>query len=280
MRTKLTNVKNKSKDRYSRSSRATKVLIPAVAVVAVLGVGGVAVASGVGSSDDLSGSTRDRAAEAALAEVGEGKVTDAETEDGGKYYEVEVTREDGTEVEVRLDKEFTVLDTEVDGPDDADDSDDSEDSDDADDRALTAEEAQQAGAAGLKAVPGAVTEIEASDRRIDGTQAGYQVEIVTENGTEWDVWLDDSFAVLGKEQDRTAGDDADPDDRVLGVAEAGRASAAGLEAVPGTVLGVEASDDRVDGSQAAYELDIVATDGAQWEVKLDQDFGVLVKQLD
>ncbi len=75
----------------------------------------------------------DQAEAAALTHVGNGQVTDLEADDG--YYEVEVRRDDGTEVDLYLDAAFAVVHEEEDGPDGPDDDlDDLDDRDDRDDR--------------------------------------------------------------------------------------------------------------------------------------------------
>ena len=86
----------------------------AVTVVAALAVGGVAIAGAAGGDDDasdqaISGQALDRASAAALAETGGGKVTETEVGDEEGAYEVEVTRPDGSQVDVHLDKDFNVL---------------------------------------------------------------------------------------------------------------------------------------------------------------------------
>ena len=55
---------------------------------------------------------RQTATDAALAETGEGTVTDVEIDDGG--YDVEVRLADGTEIDVDLDADFAVVRTEQD----------------------------------------------------------------------------------------------------------------------------------------------------------------------
>ena len=210
-----------------------KVLIPGIAALAALGIGGVALAND--GDDDLGGRTRDRAAQAALDHVGEGRVTDAERgdDDDPEAYEVEVTRDDDTEVDVRLDRDLSVLSTDDDRDearddrydddrddrDDRDDSDDRDDRDDgdrdrddrddrddrrpdADDRALSPQERERAAAAARAAVPGTVTDVEASDDRVSGGTAAYEVEIIAADGTEWDLWLGNDLTVLAKRQDR------------------------------------------------------------------------------
>lgn len=85
-----------------------KVIIGALVASAVIALGaGVGLAAGGDDGEPLTGSTYDRAKAAALAEVGEGAVTEAEREEGGGY-EVEVQRDDGTEVEVQLNVSFEV----------------------------------------------------------------------------------------------------------------------------------------------------------------------------
>jgi hypothetical protein len=85
-----------------------KVIIGALVALAVIALGaGVGLAAGGDDGKPLSGSTYDRAVDAALAEVGGGTVTEAEREEGGGY-EVEVQRDDGSEVEVQLDDTFEV----------------------------------------------------------------------------------------------------------------------------------------------------------------------------
>lgn len=62
-----------------------------------------------GPDQPITGSALDQAAAAALAYVGEGRVTDTEVGDEEGYYEVEVTLDDGTQVDVHLDENFQVI---------------------------------------------------------------------------------------------------------------------------------------------------------------------------
>ena len=62
------------------------------------------------------------ASAAALAYIGEGRVTDSELGDEEGYYEIEITLNNGNQVDVHLDKNFNVLSTEWE--DDNDDEDD------------------------------------------------------------------------------------------------------------------------------------------------------------
>jgi uncharacterized membrane protein YkoI len=76
----------------------------AVVAVAALGAGGAAIATAASG----------RASSAALSETGGGKVTATEVGDEESYYEVEVTRSDGSQVDVQLDRDFQVVGSEGD----------------------------------------------------------------------------------------------------------------------------------------------------------------------
>ena len=56
------------------------------------------------------GTDVEKARRAALEEVN-GRVTGTEVGDEGGYYEVEITRDDGSQVDVHLDRNLNVLDT-------------------------------------------------------------------------------------------------------------------------------------------------------------------------
>ena len=65
-----------------------------------------------GSGQPLSAADRDRAGQAALANVGQGRIGDVEREnEGGAAYEAEVILQDGSEVDVELGADFQVLRT-------------------------------------------------------------------------------------------------------------------------------------------------------------------------
>jgi uncharacterized membrane protein YkoI len=107
-------------------TRRTKHLAAAVAVVAVAaGVGAAAVAAGSGDDDEapITGAALERATRAALAHTGQGRVTETEVGDEDSYYEVEVTLDDGSQVDVQLDENFEVVDATPDS-DETDDADD------------------------------------------------------------------------------------------------------------------------------------------------------------
>lgn len=61
------------------------------------------------SDKPITGTALTRASDAALEYIGEGRVTETEAADEQGIYEVEITRDDGTQVDVHLDSDFTVL---------------------------------------------------------------------------------------------------------------------------------------------------------------------------
>ena len=95
-----------------------KKLIGIVGAVALLGIigGGVAVATGVADDTDepITGEAYELATEAALDHTGGGRVTGTEVGDEESYYEVEVTLDDGSQIDVQLDEDFKVVGDEVD----------------------------------------------------------------------------------------------------------------------------------------------------------------------
>jgi uncharacterized membrane protein YkoI len=116
-----------------------KGVLAAVAAVTALGVGGAAIAGAAGSDSSstpqpaqpeqsepadgpegndsqapIGGSALDKASAAALADT-PGQVTETEVGDEESYYEVEVTRDDGSQVDVQLDRDFNVVGSEADG---------------------------------------------------------------------------------------------------------------------------------------------------------------------
>ena len=63
----------------------------------------------------------DKASAAALEHTGEGHVTETEVGDEESYYEVEVTLDDGSQVDVQLDEQFNVVGGEADDDSSEDD---------------------------------------------------------------------------------------------------------------------------------------------------------------
>jgi uncharacterized membrane protein YkoI len=185
--------------------KKTVLIGSAIAAVLVLGGTGVAVAvtEPFDNDDQLTGSTLERASKAALDEVGEGKVTDSELEDG--IYEIEVTLDNGRDVDVTLDDAFSVLSVDRDDADDdtrgsgSDDGTDDQGSGDqgTDDAPLTDDERSKAEAAALAAVAGTVTDIDRSD---DADHA-FEVDVTRADGTQAEVELDASFGVVRIDED-------------------------------------------------------------------------------
>ena len=102
----------------------------AVATALALGGGGAAIAAqqeqvptnGAGSSEQATGPDIEKAKSIALDHTNGGRVSGTEVGDEEGYYEIEVTREDGSQLDVHLDRELNVLGTldDHEGPDDKD----------------------------------------------------------------------------------------------------------------------------------------------------------------
>lgn len=105
-----------------------RLVLFAVLALAVAGLAaGIAVASTAGSAggdDDegtdvpITGAALDQASASALAHTGGGRVTETEVGDEESLYEVEVTLDDGSQLDVQLDEGFNVVGTEAEGPND------------------------------------------------------------------------------------------------------------------------------------------------------------------
>ena len=96
-----------------------KVTVVAGAAAIVAAGAGVAAAGGASDSTEgpdvaITGAALQKAGDAALAETGGGRVTGTEVGDEESYYEVEVTRADGSQVDVQLDKSFAVVSSQTD----------------------------------------------------------------------------------------------------------------------------------------------------------------------
>jgi uncharacterized membrane protein YkoI len=105
------------------SSRLTKILA-GTAALGAFALGGAALAGATGGDDsdgadqELTGATLERASVAALRATGGGTVNETERDsENGAVYEVEVTKPDGSTVDVRLDESFGVIAIEGDGED-------------------------------------------------------------------------------------------------------------------------------------------------------------------
>jgi hypothetical protein len=106
-------------------NRRTKWIAAGAGALLLAGAGtGIAVAAGGGDDAEapITGDALRRASAAALEHTGGGRVTETEVGDEEGYYEVEVTLDDGRQVDVHLDRDFNVLDASADREgDDADD---------------------------------------------------------------------------------------------------------------------------------------------------------------
>ena len=104
--------------------RNRRILTAAVAALVAVGIGGTTAAIAGGDSEQpITGDALTRASAAALAHTGGGRVTDTEVGDEDSYYEVEVTRPDGRQVDVQLDRNFAVVGSSADEPSDDGDPD-------------------------------------------------------------------------------------------------------------------------------------------------------------
>jgi hypothetical protein len=110
---------------------AGSVAVVLVAVVAITLTTTDIASSGEDDTDTetgpITGEELERASEAALAHTGEGRVTETEVGDEESYYEVEVTLDDGSQVDVQLDEDFNFVSSEGDSDEGEDDDDDDDD---------------------------------------------------------------------------------------------------------------------------------------------------------
>jgi hypothetical protein len=93
----------------SRISRRTVAIAAAAVALPAVVVGLSAAASGVEVDTPITGGALAQASDAALAEMGGGTVTGTEVGDEDSYYEVEVTLDDGSQVDVQLDESFALV---------------------------------------------------------------------------------------------------------------------------------------------------------------------------
>ena len=99
-------------------ARMTKLAVAAASGVAAAAASiGIAVAN-AGDDDEterpISGDALQKASDAALEHTSGGRVTGTEVGDEESLYEVEVTLDDGRQVDVQLDESFAVVGTEGD----------------------------------------------------------------------------------------------------------------------------------------------------------------------
>ena len=90
-------------------------LIAAIAALVLVGAVGAGIAKAVSGSDEtVSGPAATKAAAAAVKAAGGGKALEVELQDDAGVYEVEVRREDGSQIEVHLDAQFQSVGTAAD----------------------------------------------------------------------------------------------------------------------------------------------------------------------
>jgi shikimate 5-dehydrogenase len=100
-------------------NKRLKVALITGGAIAAIGGGGAAIAAATGAADDgngtpITGSALDKASKVALEQTGGGQVTATEIRDEEGYYEVEVKKTDGSEVDVHLDRHFNMIDSSAD----------------------------------------------------------------------------------------------------------------------------------------------------------------------
>ncbi len=98
-------------------------LVGLMAISILAGTGGALAMVAEAAGDDdrpISGEARDKCIAAALAEHPGGTVTETEADNDGEPYEVEIRLQDGSQVEVNLNRDCQVIGQEADddGPND------------------------------------------------------------------------------------------------------------------------------------------------------------------
>lgn len=109
---------------------------------------------------------------------------------------------------------------------------------------------------------------------LDRERDGWTAEVLLTDGTTVDVRLDDSLSALG-----VGTPDADDDPAPAGSLADG-ALARAIEAAVDAAGSGAATAVHLEDDADAYRVDVVATDGAQFEVRLDAAFAVTGVELD
>ena len=145
--------------------------------------------------------------------------------------------------------------------------------------ALTGADADKAKAAAVAAVPGATVR---RSFRVDGSrdpQVTYVVEAAKADGGPVLVLLDADFALvrtLDPPPRRGPGrPGGPPNEAELTGADADKAKAAALDAVPGGTVWRASEEDPAEAGGAAYEVHVRKADGSEVEVLLDASFAVI-----
>ena len=88
----------------------TRIAIAVVAVIVIGGGAGIAAAASSGDSETpITGTDLQHASQVALTHTGQGRVTGTEVGDEESYYQIEVTLDNGSQIDVQLDKDFHVV---------------------------------------------------------------------------------------------------------------------------------------------------------------------------
>lgn len=102
-------------------TRTKLIIIGTITTAASLAVGTAALAGQGGDNElPITGAALEQASAAALAHTGGGRVTETEVGDEDSLYEVEVTLNDGSQIDVQLDENFAVVGAEADVDEDVD----------------------------------------------------------------------------------------------------------------------------------------------------------------
>ena len=106
--------------KLKRTPKRIAVLIASTVALTAGAVGGAFAMAGDDDAQErpIPAADLDQAKQAALEETGGGTVTGTEVGDEESKYEVEVTLDNGNQVDVQLDADFDVVGTESDGEDD------------------------------------------------------------------------------------------------------------------------------------------------------------------
>ena len=187
----------------------TKVLIVG-AVLSAASIPAIAQAGG-DSETPIPNTDIERASTAAIDHLGGGTVTDTEIGDEESYYEVEITRDDGGQVDVQLDENFNVVGSKDDvgtedevGPEDESvvesdgvEDEGAEESSSDSETPIPGPDIERASAAAIDHLGGGTV----TDTEIGDEESYYEVEVTLADGRQVDVQLDEAFNVVGTEDD-------------------------------------------------------------------------------
>ena len=85
----------------------TRIAIAVAAIIVIGGGAGIAAAATAGDSETpITGTDLQQASQVALAHTGQGRVTSTEAGDEDSYYQIEITLDNGSQLDVQLDKDF------------------------------------------------------------------------------------------------------------------------------------------------------------------------------